>query len=129
MWIFYLCKTPWPWQNATPLHSWYMRVYTTRTKSVVDLFHDIVWHQSLCMCVYLNDLRWDVILARAEAFDVLLEIGVHVLENQIQDCLPFFILALFQIQQPARIGRGVGETIHSQFPLQMNTISPQFLVK
>src|SRR5436189_218105 len=108
IWIVsHLCKTPWPWQNATPLQSWYIRV-CNKKQSLISVcclhtknFNFFKKKFCLSLSKYLDDLGGDQSVVRAESFDVLLEIGVHVLENQIQNCLPFFVLALLQIQQSA----------------------------
>jgi hypothetical protein len=47
----------------------------------------------------LDSFDRNVLSSLAKASDKFLEIGVHVLKNQIQDCLAFFILPLFHVQQ------------------------------
>ena len=49
--------------------------------------------------LYLDSFDRNVLPSLAKASDKFLEIGVHVLKNQIQNCLAFFILPLFHVQQ------------------------------
>ena len=54
---------------------------------------------------HLHKFGWNLLLGCTEASDVFLKIRVHVLKDQIKNCLPFFVLALYEIQQPG-IGSG-----------------------
>ena len=47
----------------------------------------------------LDSFDRNVLSSLAKAADKFLEICVHVLKNQIQNCLAFFILPLFHVQQ------------------------------
>lgn len=65
------------------------------------------------MGTYLDSFWWDHLVGLTEAPDELLEVGIHELEDQIEDRLPFFVLALFQIQQPIHVKRPISTQIRS----------------
>jgi hypothetical protein len=49
--------------------------------------------------VYLDGGRGDLLVVAAVSPDELLEVGVHVLEDQVEDGLPLLIHALLEVQQ------------------------------
>lgn len=51
------------------------------------------------MLMYLNNFHWNILSSLAETSDKFLKIGVHVLKNQVEYCLAFFVQALFDIHQ------------------------------
>ena len=53
-----------------------------------------------CLAEYFDNSGRNVFASLTETADELLEVSVHVLKHQIQNCKPLLILPLFHIHQP-----------------------------
>lgn len=59
---------------------------------------------------YLDNLSRNVLSGLAEAPDEFLEVSIHVLKDQVQNCLAFLILPLFHIDQSVDLQFDIGDT-------------------
>lgn len=105
-----LCSTPWTWQKATPSHSWYIKLCIRYQKqswvyNCISLLQEEQKRKMECWnYLYLDDIGWNVFTGLTIWSDEFLQIGFHVLEHQVQNCIPTFVDTLLHIHQPVWCG-------------------------
>lgn len=130
----HLCMTPWLWQWASPVHSWYMKLckHTSYIRFIPPTFHLFKPMQTTSTISFTAASNFWILIpkncssgqghcpslerewtnlhyfglkrrasrATSVHVNILLQIGIHVLEHQIQHWL-IILLNMLHAQQPS----------------------------